>query len=798
MFESYLKVILRILAKQRIYTAINVISLALGLAFFVLVMGYLLHEFSYETVHENRNRILRVNGSVSDTASVQRWAQVNKPIGDYAAEHFPEVETAAIFRYEYETPIEVNEIRFVGGPSIYATPEFFDVFTFPLSYGDPQALAEPYRVFIKEEAIERYFPHDDPIGEWVMMNDSLYCRIAGIVETAPTNTQYKFDFLISYSTLEAAGDQPSTWSDFGHDFVFLLVREDTDVAGLEAKLVDVLRSNLHEEDRERYEIWTTPLLDIYFSAYYNDTNGDIFPAGEWDMIIIMGAFAIFILVQAVFNYINLATARTSHRIKEVGVRRIHGARRNQLVLQFLGESFVLVLVALILSIGSYELFRPLLHSAFENRALTANLVTNSYMPLALISVWILVSLGAGLYPSVYLSRFKPLSLLQQSGRMKTSKSWFRRILVVLQFTIALFFIICTVIIYRQMDYISSLERGFRIENMLVLEFDGDNAGTNCQVLKNELQRVDASLVMSVGSAPPGVNDATFYRVFKDQDLNEESIEYFRGYLIDENFHETFELDIVQGQALTEIDPAARDHAILVTQTVITSLGIENPIGHKLYRSDGRYFEIVGVVEDFMVSLHGWSNGTENLLRMVAPEHYDYITIQLPENRIRETIAMVNETWVELFPSIPFEYSFLDDRVNESMHLDMATGHLLAILALITIIIACLGVFGLVTYAAEQRTKEIGIRKVLGASVNRLISLLAKEFIILIAISAVIASPLALLMMGPFLHEFTFQITIGPWTFILPALFAVFMASVTAGWQAFKAARKDPVNSLRHE
>jgi putative ABC transport system permease protein len=795
-----LRLILRVLSKSKIFTVINLLSLALGMSFAVMIMGYVLHEFSFEDVHQNRDRIVRVEGSVEDEHELAKWAKVPGILGSAATEALPEVETAATFRYQYETDVEIYEREFDAGPTIYATPEYLQVFTFPLLHGNAQtALADPYQVLITEDAADEYFGGINPIGQPITLNDTLECKITGVLKSIPTNTQLKCDFIVSYSTLYAGATEESGWTNFGEDFVFLLLHDNVAFEDLETKLNDLFASNIPETENSVYAVWVKPLEDIYFSAYYDGTAGDIYPAGEWDVLYFLVGFAFFILLQAVLNYVNLATARSGNRTKEVSIRKMFGAFRSQLLFQFLGESVVLVFVALIISMGCYELFSPAFHKFAEYRAGTLELFGGTTMMVALFAFWIVVAAAAGLYPALYFTRSKPLALLASHSRIRTSKSWFRRIMVVFQFAIALIFITSSVIMYRQFTFLRHLDRNFRTDNMLVLNLDNEedvDAAGKMEILRQELQQRDPSLVMTRSSSPPGVESEIMYALYPNEERIRDDMFLFTGFTADMNFLRTLDIALVEGKMLDEIDPDARNNSILIPVSTVDALEIENPIGHTIFGSGDKVYEVVGVVESFSSSFQSWRNSDYTFIK--TPTSYSsWLTIQLDGETVQETIAMVGDEWDRLFPGIPYKYEFLDDLALEELRSDEGTMYLMMLLSGVTILIACLGVYGLVSFAAEQRTREIGIRKVLGASVENVISLLAREFVFLILIANVIALPLSRLMMHSYLQGFDYQIQVGFETFLFAGLLAAVLTVIAAGWQAWKAAKVKPVISMRH-
>jgi putative ABC transport system permease protein len=803
MFKHYLKSAIRNLGKHKLYTAINVFGLTIGLAACLAVIGYAAYELSFEDPHINKDRIYRIRGSYTSLDPETREVKVTKsvrvmaPLGRALLDEVPEVENVAVFRPYRRAQIEVDRILYKDRKFICADPRFFEIFTFQLLLGDPEtALNRPFSALITEDAAAEYFPQQDPIGKMVKINGQTEYQITGVLKKIPDNTQLTGDFITSYATLGALGEDTESWDNFEKDFVYLLLNENADPMAVESKIPAILNKYLDAEIAAKYNFELQSFKDVYFSVYDFEYTGDIFPAGELSMIIALIVVAFFILLLAIANFVNLSTARSSDRITEVGMRKVLGAVRGQLIRQYIGESIIIAILSSITALAIYELFRHMVRPMLPRDAMV-NLIGDPLLILFVVVFVLVVGILAGFYPALYLTRFRPISILQNRAGIRSSRSFLRKSLVVLQFTIAICFICSTVIIYKQFFYISSFDLGFDKENVLLLDFEGEQAADKCQLMKNEIMSNCNVLSATMVNTPPARMRYQNFGFYPDENREEESLIVAKGFYVDYDFFSTFDLEIIEGRNFDPDNQEDLKHSMIINESMAKNLGIENPIGHRLYGKDKVFRDVIGVVKEFQGSPMNYAY-RDNASIIYNPQGCRTLAVKLPTGDLQNSIAAIKIVWDRVVPEWQFKYSFLDDEISANYDEAQMMGNSFLAISAMAIVIACLGIMGLVSFTAQKRTKEIGIRKVLGASVESIVRMLSREFLMLIALANLIAWPLAYLGMREFLMEYPFRTSIGIGAFILTGCIAAALALLAAGFQAVKAALTNPVEALRHE
>lgn len=809
MLKNYFKIAIRGLIKHKLYTVINIFGLALGLACCLVVLGHISYELSFDTFHQNKDRIYRLNGRyVSEDEDIYS-ARVQSPLGKVLAEEIPEIEYVAIFRQLGSVDLRVGEASFVsendldwagyrhGGNVICANSDYLQVFTFPLLAGNPEtALDNPYTVLISEEAAAEYFHGEDPIGQSIKINKNLTCQVTGILENIPENTQMHCDLIVSHSSLERIGEEMSGWNDLNGEYAYVLLKKGADPTSVAAKVPAVLSPHLVPEELKKFSYDLQPLDKIYFGAFKTGRRGELIPLGEASLIYTISVIAGFILLLAIANFVNLATARSADRTKEVGVRKVFGAYRSHLIKQFLGESVLISAVSVVVGLMIYEIFKVWVQPMLAREAF-ADFYSNPLMSVSLIGLVLIVGVLAGFYPALYLSRFKPITVLQSTAGVKSSRSLLRKGLVVFQFVIAITFICSTAIVYSQLRFITGINLGFEKENMLILDFDGENASENCALMKSEITNRNRILSITATDSPPGRQAISYYGYYTKERRQEEDLIVVKRYLVDYDFISTFNLELVEGRNFSQANPADKNHAIILNESTLKELNITNPIGHRFYSGGDRFFEVIGVVRDFHGTTMDYAYQSKSFI-MLNQDKCQTLCVKLPTDNIPQSLAAIEETWNRTLPGESFGYSFLGDIIESNYQNVRDELRFFVSVSILSIAIACFGIFGLVSFTAGQRTKEIGIRKVLGASVVNIVRMLSKEFIILIVISNIIAWPLAFLAMSDFLAEFPLKVDIGIGTFIITGLIALILALLSAGYQAVKAARANPIEAIQYE
>ncbi|MCP4580710.1 MAG: FtsX-like permease family protein [candidate division Zixibacteria bacterium] len=668
MFKNYLKVAFRNLTKHKLYTAINIFGLAMGLATSIIVIGHIFYEFSFEDMHENKNRISCVWGNYTETDSVNQYvsrvARVMPPLGPAIIENIPDIEKAAIFRHYPDVLVKIDGIEYRAGNMICANPDFLEVFTLPLLQGNTEnILDDPFGVLITEEAGHKYFGEQNPIGQTVTINDNFKCQISGILQNIPRNTRLHCDFISSYSILSILDEDLDSWQRFPTDHMFLLLTANADPDAVKQKIQSIVDDNLGPDSQIHYQVGLMPFDDYYF-----------------------------------------------------------GATRSHFIKQFIGESMVLVSLSMLFGLALFELARHDLDRLFQ-RPSTIGLFDNPMMIISVIVLGLVVSVLSGFYPSLYISRLKPVDVLQSKTAIKSSKSILRKVLVSFQFTIAILFVFCTIITFRQIQFVKDADMGFDQNNVLVLNFDGDNAPEECRIMKKAILAKNKIVSVTASDCPPGRSNEYYYQLYTDPEKTKEII--VRAYNTDQDFISTFGLEITRGEGFSDGITGDFKQPIIITESAVEHLEIDQPIGYRFYRKADKFYEVIGVVKDFHGSTSTWQSEPVTIITL-RPDRWKTLSLKLPPDNISGSIASIKQTWDSTLPGQLFTYSFIDDEIDGNYDDDRWIGIIFGILAVITITLACLGIFGLVSFTAVQKTKEIGIRKVLGASTANLISLLAKE------------------------------------------------------------------------
>ncbi|MBN1212205.1 MAG: ABC transporter permease, partial [candidate division Zixibacteria bacterium] len=653
MIKHYFKAAVRRLIKQKLYTVINIFSLAIGLALCFIVIGHVSHEFSFEDFHQNKDRIYRAETDYRSVDTFYTTVQVMSPLGGAMVEQIPEVEKAAVFRVSDLTKLTVNNMAYrIDDPYknqgythhkriFFVEPDYFKVFSFPLISGNPEVLAEPFRVFISENIVDKYFRGVNPIGETIVLNDNIECQISGILKTMPQNTQLLTDFVVSYSTLERIGEDIHSWTDLGTDFVYLLLKEGADPNLVETKIPALLSQNMPPEQAKKCSFYLKPLSKIYFKGY-SGTRGELDPCGEASMIYEILMIAVFVLLLAITNFINLATARSADRSKDVGVRKVFGAGRWHLIKQYLGESLIMTFLATLLSLIIYEIFKLLIKQSLP-RQMFDDFYTSPIMVFSFFVIIVFIGILAGFYPAIYLSRFKPIAVLQRQAGIKSSRSVLRKVLVVFQFTIAIMFVFCTVTIIRQVNFLTSIELGYDRENIMLMDFNGEDASDYCTLLKREILKHNKVLAATATNSPPGRSSYSFYGFYPNEERKHEDMLVFKLFEVDYDFLNTFGLEMKRGRAFSEDFVPDAHNPVIVNEAIVKKLGVDDPIGYRLYASGDNFYEIVGIVEDFHGTALDFAYQYLMMLRLNR-EGYNTLAVKLPPENINASIAAIRETW----------------------------------------------------------------------------------------------------------------------------------------------------------
>ncbi|MFZ5980781.1 MAG: ABC transporter permease [Candidatus Zixiibacteriota bacterium] len=791
MLRNYLKVAVRNLIRQKLYVAVNVAGLAIGLTVCLLIIGFLKNELTFEHCHLKRDRIYRVDGIYQFREASVSMANIMPALGPAMAADFPEVERAVRLRVlDNVTVAFEQDLSLVERKVFAAEPALLDIFTLPLKYGNPKgALEAPYSVIISSEMAEMYFPDLNPIGQAVRLNDKFDCQITGVLDEIPVNTQIFSNFIVSYATLEKLGMNVTTWNELFLDYTYLLLNPGADPAAVEVKIPAFLERYMEPETAKMYVLQLQSLNDIYM---HSQLSYELQPSGNIQLTYIFSCIAALILIIATINFVNLTTARTTHRLKEVGVRKTVGASRMQLVKQFLSESFLMTLVSMLLGLVFFELTRPLLETFIE-RPLAIDYLRDPVLISSLVAMVIIVGVVSGSYPAFVLSRHRPSLILRGGSARQSMKSFTRRVLVAFQFTLTIGLLCFTFAIYKQIDFSLSTDLGYDKDNVVLVDIEEGLTPEKRRLIADEIIKSGAVEAASIASTFPGEERHALYSV-RPENKPDEDPTLIHGVCIDPEFCNTLQLRLLEGRNLTD-NPADVISNVLINEAAVKYYGLEQPVGFKFLRKTGE-FTVVGVVKDFHT--HSLKNEIMPVMFLTNPDENRIMALRLPEQGHPAALAAVKEVWDRVIPDRAFEPRFIDDLLMEYYRDEQKTAYLFTTFSLLAVLIACLGVFGLSAYMAEQRTKEIGIRKVLGASLTSLIRLLSKEFFVLVMVANVIAWPLAWEVINRWLEAFAYRTEVSWYIFVLSGLMALVIALTTVGYQAVKAALANPVDTLKYE
>ena len=801
MLTNYLKIAWRNLTKHKAFSAINIIGVAVGLACFLLITLYITDELAYDRYNERADRVYRVTRTFlsSDGVPSLYLAQAAPPFGPLIKQAFPEAEevvrtldTGGLLRY--------GEHQFDEQDMYFAEANLFKVLSFDLISGNPaNALTNPASILFSRPMAEKYFGQENPIGKTVRFENQFDLTVTGVYEPLPAQAHFHPSFLVSFSSLNdprvyGAEGLRTNWGNNSFN-TYLLLAEGTDPQRLEKAFPAFQDKHVPPQEGRMPSTWSVlnlqKLTDIHL---YSHTDSELDPTGEICYIYLFSAIGLFILLIACINYMNLATARSAGRAKEVGMRKVVGAARGQLIGQFLSESLLLVMLALGIALLLVVLCLPALNN-FTQKQLSFQAILDPVFLTILIAITLLTGLVAGSYPAFFLTSFRPLGVLkgQIASAMRTGK--LRQVLVVAQFAIAIALIISTMVVYNQMKYIQDYKLGYDKDQVLLLGDAGDST-TNYEAFKQQLIQTGAVRDMGRSSRIPSgrLLDSNNGRTMSGDSMAPISIN-LRALRVDYDFIPTYQIGMAAGRNFSR-DYATDTSMIVLNETAARLLGWtpDQAIG-KPFQYGPANGQVIGVTKDYhFESLH---QEVSAIAMVLTPRNLNWISVPLQGNA-PAAVQRVEAVWKRFFPGRPFEYQFLDERFGRLYAREGTQQSLFSIFGGVAILISCLGLFGLSMFMAEQRTKEIGIRKVLGASEASLVALFSKDFMKLVVVALVIASPIAWYAMHTWLTGFAYRTDVHWWVFLLAGSLTVFIALLTVSFQSVKAALMNPVKSLRSE
>ena len=793
MLKNYFKIAFRNLWRHRVFSFINIMGLTVGMTACFLIFLYVKFELSYDAFHSKADRIYRVVTDLKTPSETLHTSGPSWAVGPHIAQDFPQVEAAVRITGD-ELLVRKGNVKFQETNSLYADSLFFKVFDFKLLKGNPNtALNEPFSLVLSETAVKKYFGNADPVGQTVLFTGGgLPAKITGVMKDMPENSQIKADMLVSMSTLtrnfnKGLDDQ---WGNYGNN-TFVLLKPGTNAKAFQ-KLLPAFLERRNGSEMKQLNMYPTLILEPLKDVYLRSTR-DGSTTGNINNVYIFSIIAIFIMLIACFNFVNLTTARAAERAKEVGIRKVVGAVKRQLTWQFIGESVILCLIAFLFTLGLAALLLPSFNQ-LAGKTISPGIFDQWNYLLTLFLTAIGIGLLAGSYPALVLSSFKPVTVLKGRFNSGTRGALLRKSLVVAQFSISIALIIATIIVYNQMNYMRNQDLGFNKDQMLVINTNSDPAKETFRNAVAGLPNVK-SVAMS-SSVPGGGNPGAYSEV--ENKKGELQIANLDLYFVDFDYIPQYKIKIIAGRAFSRDFQTDTTHAMILNEAAVKLFGYSSPqqaVGRR-FKQWGREGTIIGVMKDF--HFRSLQQEIKPLSMRIEPQGCNLISINLSTKDLPKTIAAIESKWNTLMPARPFSYFFLDEFFDKQYRGEERFGKLFLNFAILAIIISCLGLLGLASYSTMQRTREIGIRKVLGASVPNIVNLLSRDFLLLVAIAICIASPVAWWVMHNWLKDFAYQIEIGWWIFLVAALLAALIAMITVSFQAIKAAVANPVISLRAE
>jgi putative ABC transport system permease protein len=795
MLKNYFKIALRNIRRHKGYSFINIAGLAIGMACAILILLWIQDELAYDRFHEKGGNIFRI--IVEDEQGLQSAGTCPIPLAPSLKQIYPEVLDSVRFCNGFQKFLVEFDERVFSEEIGIVDPSFLTTFTFPLLRGDPQtALEDPYSLIMTEKMARKYFGSEDPIGKVIRILSSrkqmISFTVTGILEDIPRHSHLQFQIFLPFQALDEMVwwvRDFEKWSDWSY-FTYILTKPGISIPELNRNITDLVRYN-DEGDDLTSKFFLQPLAEIHLHSQF---KYDLAGHGDIRTIYIFAIVAAFILLIACANFMNLSTARFSNRSREVGLRKTIGAHRAQLVKQFLGESMFFVLIALIVAFVLIKLSLPLFNQ-LTGKPLDLNLADLSFL-LSLAVVIFFTGLLAGSYPALFLSAFQPADVLKGTSRAFSKGVFFRKMLVVLQFSLSIIIIICTTIVYNQLTFVRNKKLGFDKDNVIHLPLSG-SIHANYDVIRNELlSNPQISAISASDQLLTQIFRASTGAKLEGDDVCEHTSINFLT--VDFHFLDTFDMKLSQGRPFSEEFPTDADEAVIINQTLAKILGGENLVGKKLTNySEGGTRRIIGIVEDFhFESLHSQVKPL-----MIVPQSrsdYKFMYVKIGQGAISSSIKFLKDTWKKYGSGNPFEYHFLDQTIGQLYASEKRMGKIFIDFAFLAILISCLGLFGLASFTAEQRTKEIGIRRVLGASSGNIIYTLNADFSKWVLAANVIAWPVAYFTMFKWLQNFAFKTDIRLWVFVLSAAASLAIALMTVGYQSVRAAMANPSDSLRYE
>lgn len=800
MLRNYLKIIFRNLRRHKVFSLINILGLAVGMSACLMILLFVHHEVNFDDFHQNKKNVCRLCEVQSWEGIIpQKVALSMYPMGPSLSDDYPEIEDfARIFTWD-QIPLKSEEKKVYIDKFYWTDSAFTDIFSFPMLSGDEStALDAPNSIILTAATARKVFGKPDVLGEQLEIagNDTFVCTITGVMEDIPDASHLQFDGLISLNTLkgEANDRMLERW---GSNWLvtYLRIKPGTDIDMLESKFPDFLTKYMGEDATDGYQLFLQPLEEVHLGStdithdYQNEKKFD----GRYISIFLI--LALFVLLIAAFNFMNLSTARAAKRAREVGIRKTIGASRTQLTKQFLGESVMFALFAFILAMTITAMVIPSLNTLSQREMSFSTLLQPTHL-MGILGVAVLVGILAGSYPAFFLASFNPIKSLKGTLFFQKKKLSLQNVLVVSQFAIATALIIGTILVGRQLSYMTGRDPGFQREQVVLLPMNRE-INQNYQLLKEKLLTIPDVVDVTASRQRLGSNIHQTGLSIRGEDTAEVNLA-ISHLNVDYNYFELYEIELLEGRFFDESFSTDSSTAFVVNETLAKKIGMENPVGKNVrFGRNQPWGKIIGLVKDF--NYNTYHHGVNPLALSVQP-HWGYseVSVKITAGSAERVLPQLEAAWRDIDPERPYSYDFLDDHFAELYRADRQVNQVVSIITFLAIIVACLGLFGLISFEAERRTKELGIRKVLGASVQQLMYMFGKNVAILVMIAFLIAAPLAWWVMHDWLENFSFRIPLGWDVFLLAGISALAIALLTISVRAYQASMTNPVEALKDE
>ena len=798
MLRNYLKITLRNLKRYRMFSLINLVGLILGILSYLLIMTWVGYEMSYDNYHENKDRIQRL--CVDLEAGSHMIYPMTMPVAaPLLISDYPEVINAARLESPAQASIKIGEETFIERGVAHGDNSLFEVFSFPFIAGDHEnALVEPYTVVFTESTAQKYFPDTDPLGEIIQINGKGEYTITGIVKDIPQNSHFRFNIMASFSSLYAA--DPDLMENWFHIqfFTYLLFAENADIEAFSARLpefVDIYLGRRLEHFGATLELFMQPLTSIHL---YSDLAGDIASQANINNLYLFLGIAFFVLLLACINFINLSTATAAIRAREIGLRKVFGSSRKELIWQFLLESFIFCLAAMIIAVALVEIIEPHFQALFGTY-IDFGFLNPLTVILLLLAFPVIVTLFAGSYPTLYLSALQPIAVLKKGFFRSANNSYLRSVLVIFQFSISIILIIATLTIYKQINFMKKSDPGFQEENVIVLPG-----------IKPLINEVSLDILRQTLMTLPEVEQVGFSSLLPGRGT-QKAIMYPEGFaadqpqmggklFVDAEYIDAIGIEILKGRNFSKellTDPL---ESVIINETAAESFGWDEPIGKifNLTSSSGEssQMQVIGLAKDF--HSNSLREPIEPMIIYNNENSVNYLSIRLQTDDMTATIEKLKQQLKSLKPDFGFRYYFLEEILDNMYRKDQQTAKLALYFSILAILLGCMGLLGLTTFMVSNRTREIGIRKVLGASGQSIIILLARQFCKWVLIAIAISLPVAAYLVNLWLRNFAYHAKVGISVYVAAAIFALLISLVTISFQTIKTARENPVNALKYE